>query len=67
MLTFSPAKDYDFVLSLDLTTLLITPVMGISCPGSLEKDCFDMLKSIGFGDSVRCFSSSTRSDRVYFG
>ena len=23
--------------------------MGMSCPGSAGKDCFDMLKSIGFG------------------
>ena len=38
----------DFVLSLGLTTPLITPIMGISCPGSFGKDCFDMLKSIGF-------------------
>ena len=24
--------------------------MNMSCPGSVGKDCFDMLKSIGFGD-----------------
>ena len=27
--------------------------------------CFDMLKSIGFGDLERLFSSSRQSDRVY--
>ena len=31
------------------------------------KECFDMLKSIGFEDLVRLFSSSRRSDRVYLG
>ena len=50
-----------------VTTPLITPVMGICCPGSFGKDCFDMLKSIGFGDLVRLFPSSRRSDRVYLG
>ena len=33
-----------------MTTLLITPLMDISCPGSFGKDCFDMLKRIRFGD-----------------
>ena len=42
-------------------------VVNIQCPGSFGKDCFDILKSIGFGDLVRLFSSSRRSDRVYFG
>ena len=37
------------MLSLGVMTPLITPVMGTSCPGTFEKDCFDMLKSIGFG------------------
>ena len=41
--------------------------MGIRCPGSFGKDCFDMLKSIGFGDFVIHFSSSGQSDRVYLG
>ena len=50
-----------------MTTPLITPVMGISWPCILGKECFDMLKSIGFGDLVRLFSSSRRSDRVYLG
>ena len=31
------------------------------------KTCFDMLKSIGFGDLVTLFSSSRRSDRLYLG
>ena len=39
--------------------------MGISWPCILGKECFDMLKSIGFGDLVRLFSSSRWSDRVY--
>ena len=33
-----------------MTTPLVTPVMGISSPCILGKKCFDMLKSIGFGD-----------------
>ena len=67
ILTFSLARGFDFVLSLGVTTPLITPVMGICCPGSFWKDCFDMLKSIEFGDLVRLFSSSRQSDRVYLG
>ena len=39
--------------------------MEMSCPGSVGKDCFDMLKSIGFGDLVGLFASSRWSDRVY--
>ena len=65
--TFSQAWAFDLVLSLGVTTPLITPVMGISWPCILGKECFDMLKSIGFGDLVRLFSSSRRSDRVYLG
>ena len=45
------------MLSFGVKTPLINPVMGISCPGSFGEDCFDMLKSIGFGDLVRLFSS----------
>ena len=67
ILTFSVARGFDFVLSLGVTTPLITPVMGNCCPGSFGKDCFDMLQSIGFGDLVRLFSSSRRSDSVYLG
>ena len=44
---------------------LITPVMGISWPCIFGKVCFDMLKSIGFGNLVRLFSSLRQSDRVY--
>ena len=44
-----------------------TPVMGISCPGSFGKDSLYMLKSIGFRDLFRLFSSLIRSDRVYLG
>ena len=44
---------------------LITPVMGISWPCIFWKVCFDMLKSIGFGNLVRLFSSLRQSDRVY--
>ena len=63
----SLARGVDFVLSLGVTTPLITPVMDMSFPGSVGKDCFDMLKSIGFGDLVGLFASSRRSDRVYLG
>ena len=41
--------------------------MNMSCPGSVGKDCFDMLKSIGFWDLVGLLPSSRRSDRVYLG
>ena len=61
----SLARGVDFALSLGVTTPLITPVMGISCPGSVGKDCFDMRKSIGFGDLVGLFASLRRSDSVY--
>ena len=67
ILTFSLARGFDLVLSLGVTTPLITPVMDISWPSILGKECFDLLKSIGFGDLVRLFSSLRRSDRVYLG
>ena len=67
ILTFSLARRFDLVLSLGVTTALITPVMGISGPCILGKECFDVLKSIGFGGLVKVFSSSRRSDRVYLG
>ena len=63
-MTFSLAWEFDLVLSLGVTTALITPVMGKNIFG---KEYFDMLKSIGFGDLVRLFSSSRQSDRVYLG
>ena len=46
-----------------MTTPLTTPVMRVSC--SFGELCFDMLKSIAFGDLVGLFSSSRQSDRVY--
>ena len=46
ILTFSLAKGSDFFLSLVVKTGLKTPAMGIAWPASLDKDCFDMLKSI---------------------
>ena len=55
----------ELVLSLDLTTSLITPLVGISWPCIFGKECFAMLKSIEFRDVVRLFSSSRLSDRVY--
>ena len=64
ILIFSLARGFDFVLPLGWLTTLITPVMGISCSGKFGKDCFDMLKSIGFGDLVRVFSSTRQYDRV---
>ena len=67
ILTFTLARGFDLVLSLGVTVPLITPVMGISWPCILGKECFDMVKTIGFGDLVRLFSSSRRSDRVYLG
>ena len=66
-LTFSVARGFDFVLTLGVTTPLITLVMNMSCPGSVDKDCFDMLKNIGFGDLVGLLASSRQSDRVYLG
>ena len=44
---------------------LITPVMGIKWPCIFRKVCFDILKSIGFGDLIRLFSSLRQSDSVY--
>ena len=67
VLTFSVAMGLDFVLSLGVTSPLLIPVIGISCPVSFRKDCFDMLKSIGFRDLFGLLSSLRRSDRVYFG
>ena len=67
ILTFSVARGFDLVISLGVMTPLITPVMGISWSCIFGKEYFDMLKSIGFGDLVRLFSSSRRSDRVYLG
>ena len=46
-MTFSLARDFDFILSLGVTTPFLTPVMGMSCPGIAGKNCFHMLKSIG--------------------
>ena len=67
ILIFSLARGFDFVLSLGVTTPLITPVMDMSCPVSFGKNCFDMLKSIGYRDLVGLFASSRRSDQVYLG
>ena len=65
ILTFSLARGVDLVLSLGVTTrLIIAPVVDISVPCILGKECFDMLKSVGFGDLVRLFPSSRRSDRI---
>ena len=50
-----------------MTIPLIIPVMGISWPCILEKECFDMVRNIGYWDFVRVFSSSRRYDRVYLG
>ena len=67
ILTFSLASGFDLDLSVGVTTPLITSVMGISLPSIFGEECFDMLKSMGFGDLVRLFSSLRRSDRVYLG
>ena len=48
ILTFSLARGFDLDLSSVVTILLINPVMVISWPCIFEKECFDMLKSIGF-------------------
>ena len=61
ILAFSLARGFD----LGVTTLLITPVMGINWFGSFGKDCFDVLKSTGFGNLVRPLSILRQSDRVY--
>ena len=57
----------ELVLPLGVITSLITPVMGISWPFILLKECFDMPSSIGYGDFVRVCWSSRRYDRVYLG
>ena len=56
---------FDLFLSLSVTTPVITPIMGISSPCIFGKVCFDMLKSIRFGDLAKLFSSSRRCYRVY--
>ena len=43
ILTFCPARRFDFFLFLGLTTPVIIPVMGISWPGSFGKVYFGML------------------------
>ena len=53
------------ILSFSVTTPLITSVIGIIWPCIFGKECFYMLKSIGFGDWFDFFSSLARSDRVY--
>ena len=65
--TLRLTRVFDLVLSLAVTIPLITPVTDISWPGILEKECFDMLSNLGYGDFVRVFSSSRRYDRVYLG
>ena len=50
-----------------MTTPLITPVMDISWPCILEKECFDMLSSIGYGDFARIFSRFRRYNTVNLG
>ena len=67
ILTLSLARWLDLFLSLGVTAPLITPVMDISWPCILEKECFDMLRTIGDGDFVRVFSSFRRYDSVYLG
>ena len=64
-MTFSLPREFDLVLSLGVAVPPITLVMGISWPCILRKECFDMVKTIGFGDSIRHFSNSRRCDRVY--
>ena len=64
ILTFSLANGFDLVLSLGVTTPIITPVIGISWHCIFGKVCFHILKSIGFEDLIRLFSSSSRFDRV---
>ena len=48
-----------------MTSPLITPVMGISWPFILLKECFHMLSSMECGDFVRVFWSTRPYDRVY--
>ena len=57
IMTFSWGRIFEFVLSVGVKTEVKTLVMGIAWPASFEKDCFDMLKSIWFGNLVRLFSS----------
>ena len=46
ILTFSLARILDFALYTPVKSELKTPVMGIPCPATFEKYCFDMVKSI---------------------
>ena len=48
ILTFSVGRILDLVLSTPVKSELKTPVMGIVCHASFEKDCFDILRSIRF-------------------
>ena len=57
ILTFSLARILDFVLYTPVKSELKTPVMGITYPATFEEDCFDIVKSIWFGNWVRLFSS----------
>ena len=59
ILAVSLARGFDLVLSLGVTTPLVTPVLGISWPCIIGKECFDMLKGIGFGDLVRLIKLET--------
>ena len=52
MLTPLLTGGFGFVLSLSVTIPIITPVIGVGCPPGFEKDCFDMLKTIGFANLV---------------
>ena len=64
ILIFRLANGFDLILSLGVTTPLITPVIGISWHCIFGKVCFHILKSIGFEDLTRLFSSSSRFDRL---
>ena len=64
---FLISKGVDFVLSLNPTTLLITPVISIDWIGSFCEVGVDMLKSIKFGILVDFLSSSRQLDKAYQG
>ena len=56
-----------FLRSCNISFSLFLIFFNLIFPCIFGKKCFDMLKSIGFRDFLRVFSSLRRSDRVYLG
>ena len=58
ILTFSLGRGFALVLSFGVTTQLTTSAIGLNWPCILQKECFDIMTNIGFGDLGRLFSNS---------